>query len=80
MPFWSKSNPSQRFKLFFATDVHGSEPTFKKFINAGKFYNVDVLVLGGDITGKMLIPIIALGNDTLSDQAVAEFARSSLAQ
>ena len=64
MPFWSKSNSSRRFRLFFATDVHGSEPTFRKFINAGKFYNVDVLILGGDITGKMLVPIIALGNNT----------------
>jgi uncharacterized protein len=64
MPFWSKSNPAKRFRLFFATDIHGSEPTFRKFINAGKFYNVDVLVLGGDITGKMLVPIIALGNNT----------------
>ena len=62
MPTWSKSNPSRRFKLFFATDVHGSEPTFRKFINAGKFYNVDALVLGGDLAGKMLIPIIALGS------------------
>ena len=64
MPFWSKSSGARRFRLFFATDVHGSEPTFRKFINAGKFYKVDVLVLGGDITGKMLIPIIALGNNT----------------
>jgi len=64
MPFWSKSSNARRFRLFFATDIHGSEPTFRKFINAGKFYNVDVLVLGGDITGKMLIPIIALGNNT----------------
>jgi Icc-related predicted phosphoesterase len=64
MPFWSKSSGARRFRLFFATDVHGSEPTFRKFINAGKFYNVDVLVLGGDITGKMLIPIITLGNNT----------------
>ncbi len=64
MPFWSKSSNARRFRLFFATDVHGSEPTFRKFINAGKFYNVDVLVLGGDITGKMLIPIITLGNNT----------------
>ena len=64
MPFWSKSTNSKRFRLFFATDVHGSEPTFRKFINAGKFYNVDALVLGGDIAGKMLIPIIAQGNNT----------------
>ncbi len=44
-------------RLFFATDVHGSEICWKKFLNAGKFYNADVLVLGGDMTGKALVPI-----------------------
>jgi Icc-related predicted phosphoesterase len=44
-------------RLFFATDVHGSEICWKKFLNAGKFYKVDVLVLGGDMTGKALVPI-----------------------
>ena len=43
-------------RLFFATDIHGSEICWKKFLNAGKFYNVDVLVLGGDMTGKALVP------------------------
>jgi len=50
-------------KLFFATDVHGSEICWKKFISAGKFYEVDVLILGGDMTGKAIIPIIAQGGD-----------------
>jgi Icc-related predicted phosphoesterase len=63
MPFWVKKNTGHRFRLFFATDVHGSEPTFRKFINAGKFYGVDALILGGDITGKLLIPIIDEGNN-----------------
>jgi len=45
-------------KIFYATDIHGSEPTFGKFINAGSFYGADVMILGGDITGKLLIPII----------------------
>lgn len=44
-------------RLFFATDIHGSEICWKKFLNAGKFYNADVLVLGGDMTGKALVPI-----------------------
>jgi Icc-related predicted phosphoesterase len=58
--------------LFFATDVHGSEICWKKFINAGKFYEADVLILGGDMTGKAIIPIIAQGGGkykvTLLDQ------------
>jgi hypothetical protein len=48
-------------KIFFATDVHGSEICWKKFISGGKFYEVDVLVLGGDMTGKAVVPIIAQG-------------------
>jgi Icc-related predicted phosphoesterase len=50
-------------KLFFATDVHGSEICWKKFISAGKFYEVDVIILGGDMTGKAIVPIIAQGGD-----------------
>lgn len=59
-------------KLFFATDVHGSEICWKKFIGAAKFYEVDVLTLGGDMTGKAIVPIIAAGGGkykvTLLDQ------------
>src|SRR5512137_2488789 len=50
-------------KIYFATDVHGSEICWKKFIAASKFYDVDTLILGGDMTGKAIIPIIAQGND-----------------
>lgn len=44
--------------LYFATDVHGSEKCFKKFLNAWKFYKVKILILGGDITGKAVVPLI----------------------
>jgi uncharacterized protein len=50
-------------RLFFATDVHGSEICWKKFIAGAKFYNVDTLILGGDMTGKAVVPIIAQGNN-----------------
>ncbi|HEY9151806.1 MAG TPA: hypothetical protein VIN60_02890 [Anaerolineales bacterium] len=59
-------------KIFFATDVHGSEICWKKFINAAKFYEADVLILGGDMTGKAIVPIVAQGDGkykvTLLDQ------------
>jgi uncharacterized protein len=45
-------------RLYFATDVHGSETCWRKFLNAGKHYKADVLVLGGDMTGKALVPVI----------------------
>lgn len=46
-------------RLFYACDIHGSEPTYRKFLNAAKFYEVDALVFGGDLMGKLLIPIVA---------------------
>lgn len=42
----------------FATDLHGSERTFRKFINAAKFYHVQILIMGGDVLGKLAVPII----------------------
>ncbi len=49
---------SRQIKLFYGTDIHGSERCFRKFINAGAFYGADVLIMGGDITGKMMVPIV----------------------
>lgn len=45
-------------KFFFVTDVHGSDVCFRKFLNSAKFYKANVLILGGDITGKSMIPIV----------------------
>jgi len=45
-------------RLFFATDVHGSEKCWIKFLNAGKFYEANVTILGGDMTGKAMIPLL----------------------
>jgi uncharacterized protein len=45
-------------KLFFVSDIHGSETCFRKLVNAGKFYGVDVLIMGGDLAGKELVPIV----------------------
>lgn len=44
--------------IFFATDIHGSNVCFKKVLAAPDFYNADVVVLGGDLTGKMIVPIL----------------------
>jgi Icc-related predicted phosphoesterase len=49
-------------RVFFATDIHGSEICWRKFLNAGAHYKADVLVLGGDMTGKALVPIIDDGD------------------
>jgi Icc-related predicted phosphoesterase len=45
-------------RIFYATDVHGSEKTYIKFLNAASFYKSQVLILGGDITGKVIVPLV----------------------
>ena len=52
-----KRDSSGELAIFFATDLHGSNVCFKKFVNAGKFYGASILILGGDVTGKMMVPI-----------------------
>jgi uncharacterized protein len=44
--------------IFFSTDVHGSTVCWNKFICAGKFYKANVIILGGDMTGKAIVPIV----------------------
>jgi Icc-related predicted phosphoesterase len=58
MWLFGKKSPKKSTRLLFATDLHGSELTFRKFVNAGKFYEANVLIMGGDIIGKLAIPII----------------------
>ena len=51
-------------KLFFATDIHGSDICWTKFLNGGKFYEGDILILGADMTGKAVVPVVHQGGDT----------------
>jgi len=49
-------------RLFYATDVHGSSACWRKFVNSADFYDADVLILGGDTTGKAIFPIVDEGD------------------
>jgi Icc-related predicted phosphoesterase len=53
---------SKKLRIFFTTDVHGSTRVFKKFINSGKFYEAQVIILGGDMVGKMIVPLVEQAN------------------
>jgi Icc-related predicted phosphoesterase len=46
-------------RVFFVSDIHGSETCFRKLVNAGKFYGADLLIMGGDLAGKELVPVVA---------------------
>ena len=49
-------------RLYYAGDVHGSEKCWRKFLGAARFYEVDTLIMGGDITGKLMVPVVARGD------------------
>src|SRR5256885_1120240 len=52
-------------RLFFATDLHGSDLCFRKCLRTThSAKNVDVVIVGGDITGKWLVPIIKAAGGT----------------
>src|SRR6266581_586803 len=41
--------------IYYASDVHGSNRCFRKFLNAAKFYKARILVMGGDVLGKAIV-------------------------
>jgi uncharacterized protein len=48
-------------RIYFCSDIHASRKCWKKFLNSWKFYGADHIVVGGDITGKFVVPIVEAG-------------------
>ncbi len=72
-----RSTPDdQTLSLYYASDVHGSDQCWRKFLGAGRFYGVDALVMGGDLTGKAIVPIERNGSGTFTATFLGE-ARSA---
>ncbi|HSZ03682.1 MAG TPA: hypothetical protein VK778_00630 [Solirubrobacteraceae bacterium] len=82
---FKKKKGKPDLRVLFVTDVHGSDVCFRKFINGAKAYDAQVLILGGDVAGKRLSPLVrngnghfegTLGHNTIeleSDREIAEF-------
>src|SRR5215472_1234656 len=70
---WGKAKGSKKreLRIYFATDVHGSEVCFRKFLAAAKVYEADVIILGGDFAGKAIVPVLT-GNGSLRAQVHGE--------
>ena len=66
-------------RLFYAGDVHGSRVCWKKFVNAAAHYPADALIMGGDLAGKALVPIVCEGDGSYSAEVIGErrLARSA---
>jgi uncharacterized protein len=60
-----KREPEARsVRLFYASDIHGSDLLWRKFLGASKFYDAEASVMGGDLLGKAIVPIERTGDDT----------------
>jgi Icc-related predicted phosphoesterase len=69
------------YRAFFVTDIHASDVCFRKFLNAARFYDCQVLIMGGDMTGKMLVPIVDHGHGRWSTRVFdryREFGKDEL--
>jgi len=62
----------ETISIFYAGDVHGSRVCWKKFVNAAAHYPAQALIMGGDLTGKALVPIVREGDGSYSAEVIGE--------
>ena len=58
MTFLLKRKKENLTRILFATDMHGSEGVWRKFLNASAMLKVNMAICGGDLTGKMIVPVV----------------------
>jgi uncharacterized protein len=61
-----------KITVYYASDIHGSDRLWRKFVNAGAFYGADVLVMGGDITGKAVVPIVQTNGGLTAPEVIGD--------
>jgi Icc-related predicted phosphoesterase len=62
MKLGSLFGSSKLTRILYGSDFHGSEAVFRKFISAAFQYKAEALIVGGDVTGKAMVPIVHQGN------------------
>src|SRR5581483_9596206 len=55
---WRSQPEDVSLRLYYASDIHGSDMLWRKFLKAGAFYDVGTLIMGGDLCGKGLAPVL----------------------
>jgi Icc-related predicted phosphoesterase len=53
-----RGGESAKLRLYYASDIHGTEVLWRKFLQASTVYEAPVIVMGGDVTGKVVIPLV----------------------
>ena len=64
MPLFKRPHADESLTLYYASDIHGSDLLWRKFLGATKFYGADAAIMGGDLLGKAVVPIEDRGDGT----------------
>lgn len=48
----------ETIRVYYASDIHGSDVLWRKFLSAAAAYRASVLIMGGDVTGKVVVPLV----------------------
>jgi Icc-related predicted phosphoesterase len=63
----AKPNQSDKMvRVLYGSDFHGSETVYRKFLASSRQYQASILIVGGDVTGKAMVPVLHQGKGTYS--------------
>lgn len=64
-------------RILYGSDFHGSDAVFRKFLAAGIQYKANTLMVGGDVTGKAMIPVIHEGGGRYEAELFGDAKKAS---
>jgi Icc-related predicted phosphoesterase len=67
MALFKRRADSGGLRLYYASDIHGTEVLWRKFLHAPSVYDARVIVMGGDVTGKAVIPLVEEGDALVAE-------------
>lgn len=62
MKFGKPAQSGKLIRILYGSDFHGSDVVFRKFLAASMQYKAEILIVGGDVTGKAMVPVIHQGH------------------
>ena len=66
-----------KLRIYYASDIHGTEVLWRKFLNAPKVYETPVIIMGGDVTGKVVVPLVDDGEGGVTAELFGQPARAA---
>ena len=78
--FRRRSGSSSRdgsLRLYYASDIHGTEVLWRKFLHAPRVYEAPVIVMGGDVTGKAVIPLVEASDGVVTAELFGQPERAA---